>query len=316
MKNTIVAKVCALSATAVLISSISSCGKKKEDEEESSKAMPGIGLTLPESSDSGVSLTTAAETSIITKWQQRANSITDHINKELETLNAIIEKLDGATSFKDKGPNANISGVFAEETGDYNYSATICVGGKVYTNTRWSADGARVYSSRDLNNAPVALKQRDLKVEVTYVAGVDKTLEVYSYGASFGTPPESDKPFLAEHIIAKQLTTSGDFTLTGVNSWTAEAVTSFTGDGYLVGQVTSDGQTGEYVGAASRFKTIGACTADFSEATQNWCVGRSLKGTTRYTEAERADAWTRLKATTSLVSSSTLKVVAVTGTCP
>jgi|GEM_PF-5944583 len=314
---------CRILLPVLALSLVMACGKKKEEDEATdTKQIPTIDMTIPESSDTETNLNgadlhlVAGLSNILTDWQQRTNDIISKINAELETYNTIIDRLEGGGSFTGKGPNGNISGIFTEiSDGTYNYSATICVDGKVYTSTKWATNGSAVYTARDMNQTPVSANRQDFKVEVTYTAGESKKLLVSAYGDPYRSAPTgAEGEFLAEYVEATQ-TAGGDFVLAGVNDWSASAATTFAGDGYLVGKVNATGETGEYVAYDKRLAVFGVCTDVFSESAQNWCIGRSLGGQ-RFTDAQRSEAWDRLKTDSSLTSQSKLKEITVTATCP
>ncbi len=289
------------------------CGKKKDEESDAaSMTIPSVAFTLP--TPSGAALTAA--TDVLTHYQQRMNNVIERLNKEIEVLNNILTKLEGTGTFKDKGPNNNVSGTIAAgEDGTYDYSATICVGGKVFSTTTWKSDGSMVVTSRDLNNAPVTDNQRDLLASVSYSKAETEAVSMQMYGEVYQTAPTgADGSYLTEYFTASK-NDSGAFTISAVNDWEATKVTTFTPDGYIVGTLNTDG-SGEFVAHAKRLSSsVTACADALNEASPTWCFGRAVGGAAPYTADEKVAAWSRLSEI-GLTPKSRLSVPTITGVCP
>ncbi len=260
--------------------------------------------TLSLTSDS-LNLTADDTKTIIERMSDRMNRIIEQMNNVLERLNKVDQVTTG-DSFVDRGPNQNLSGIITDAaTNDDGYTteSLLCIDGEKFLNIKWNTDKTKVFFVRNYKYNPISDPlSEDFIVEGTFVKSDTRTLTINGYGQPWAKPLlVTDGDDINEYLVGT-IDDESNFSLIGVNNWfDASAETDETGnaDAYLSGELNSAGE-GQFV-AYRKFNTI-LCDEAFDEgltSAPGWCLGRQVGSDTRFTDDQRATAWTEIQAAIS-----------------
>ncbi len=230
----------------------------------------------------------------------KADILTDtreRVNDRITKLNADMVKWKGEFSevgeFTGKGPNKDKSGSLAAiDDGTYNHKLVVCEKGSLHMVVKWSEDGKNIYSFRNQRYKPQPETSSILMVYSETDAG--KTFTQKFFGEKDKSPAGEAGSNLADLFVARE-SAAGEFTFSGVEDWFSGDLAARVedADGYILGQLSSDGNSGEFV---SYRKGATGCAATFAEDAPEFCKSRAIGGVTDYDATATAEAYARLQA--------------------